>query len=217
MFAEQFLYGTFDLGGLAGSNDPMTLFGIGFSMPLNLYFDPVSKEADDNSFPFYFGVHFNLVEMFGSMDFQTMYNDYNTTYNTGWPLYYSYTVPHYSEVTDTLSMMMMNLNIGWQIGVQGGINLGSAIKFVPYLDISQDVYALNLMTMSAIYTDLDSSSSENLGPLPVTMAPGFDIILRKVGLSLGAMWQTTKLENGEMKQFNVHLRWSETFRSICGL
>lgn len=216
MFAEQLIYGTFDMGGFGGSGDPMTMFGIGFSMPLNLYFDGVSKEADDNSFPIYFGLHFNLMEMFGTMDFQTMWNDYNTYQYI--PFYGYITIPHYSEVTDTLTMMMMNLNIGWQIGVQGGINLGSAIKFVPYLDISQDVYALSLMTMSAIYTDIDNSTSENLGPLPITAAPGFDIILRKLGLSLGAMWQTTKLETGgEFKQFNVHLRWSETFRSICGL
>ena len=222
MLTEQIIFGTFDMGDM-GLKDatPFTMFGFGMYVPVNFYFDPISKEADDNSFPLFFGPHVSLTEMFGTMSYKYNWHDYDIRHSIWIPIpgyWYRWYEPHYTEVTDTATMMMLGINVGWQAGLQYGLNLGDYIKFLPYVSLSQEVVAWSMMDMFATYNDdMDSSSSTNMGPLPVSFAPGFDIIMRKFGLSLGAAFQTTKTDSGDMKQINVHLRWSEKFRSICGL
>jgi len=160
----------------------------------------------------YFGIHGAMMFMSGRMTFETTVLDHYN--NTGPPFYISY--PVYADVTDTLTLDMLQVQIGWHAGIQYGLNLGDQLKFIPYLNLSQDVYNLSMVTETAIYSPIDSSTSTNLGVLPVAVAPGFDFVLRKLGLSLGGAYQTSKQAGGSMKQLNLHFRWVKKFRSICG-
>ena len=201
-FSEQLIMGSIDAGGSDAS-----LFGMGIGMPFNIIFDPMSHSGDDNSLPMYFGPHVNAMMISGSFEYQYTYIDYvwNGTFNQ----------PVVRTKTTTASIMVSSFNMGWHMGIQYGLNLGDAVKIIPYIDISQDIVALSAFSMYGL--GLSSSSSSNIGPLPVTMMPGFDIVLRQLGLSLGGAAQTMKQPGGDMKQFNLHLRFTQKFRSICGL
>jgi len=206
--AFQLIYGTLDTGG----SDRFSLFGEGFTLPLTWYYDPLSQDDDDNSLPIYIGVHGGMMLLSGRMSFETTVLDHYDS--TGPPFYISY--PVYRNVTDTLTLDMLQVQIGWHAGIQYGLNLGDQLKVIPYVNLSQDVYNLSNATESAIYSPIHSSTSTNLGVLPVAVAPGFDVVLRKIGLSLGAAYQSTSQAGGSMKQINLHFHWSRKFRSICG-
>ena len=102
----------------------------------------------------------------------------------------------YLTYYEYISMSMSMINIGWQAGIQYGLNLGPYVKVIPYIDFMQDVIANSTMSMSGIYMDC-TTQSYSLGPMPVAVMPGFDIVLRRLGLSLGGAYQTVKQESGE--------------------
>lgn len=212
--AYQLIYGTFDTsGGIGGggSSNSFTLYGFGYEAPFTMYFDPLSKDSDDNSLPLYAGFGLGLNEMFGSMSFQTAVIDHYETI-------FGFTYPVYKQVTDTMTLAMLQFHVSWHLGIQAGLNLGDYIKVIPYLDVSQQLWTGSLTTISTLYTPAaDSSTFNNLPLLPVTPSPGFDLVARKLGLSLGGAFQTMHQDAGDIRTINLHFRWTEKFRSICGL
>lgn len=196
--------GGFSLGGNAmlilgkgdfGGGSEMTMFGEGFGVQPNWYFDLKGDEEDDFSLPVYFGPHLSLNMLMGS---------------------YSYYTPY----TGTVSVFMTATTImyGWQAGIQAGVNLNDYIKFVPYLDFSQELGGTVGTSMSSSYGS--SSTSLSIKSMPVAMSPGFDFKLRKVNLSLGGAIQNSKSASGtgeKTKTTVFHLRFQTKFRSICGI
>ncbi len=204
LMAAQFIVGDADIGEMSGgfSSGKFTMAGAGFNFPVNLFIDPLSEDTDDPSLPIYAGIHLGMSMLTGSFtmsiptgfDMATMsliYRDYVTT------------------------ILMTTGTAGWQMGVQAGINLGPYLKFVPYVDISQELFMAVGTSMTNAF-DSSSTSSGNLGPMPVSLMPGFDLILRKYGLSLGGAYKTMKQDSGDMKMFNLHFRFTKKFKSICG-
>ena len=225
----QFIYGSLETGDSGGGgSDPFTLYGFGTNFPLNWYVDLLSDDVDDNSLPVFFGVHAGTMQMFGSMDYPARIIDHYDKIVIGPPINYTYYIPVYADITATQDLSIMQVQVGWQVGAQWGVNLGPYFKVIPYLTISQDVVNYNMTDISTSYSRYSQYAADpgppdaisikgNLGALPITIAPGFDIILRKLGVSLGGAWKSTEQAGGDMKQFNLHLRWSTKFRSICGL
>lgn len=181
------------LGDFGGTD--LTMFGQGAGIQPNWYFDLKGDEEDDFSLPFYFGPHLSANYMFGSL------------YGTGYSAYF------------TASTIMY----GWQAGIQAGVNVGEYVKFIPYLDFSQEVGGTVGTTTSIYYTsayipDSSDSTSTSIKSMPVAMQPGFDIQLRKVNLSLGGAVQNSKNAGGTKTKTTVfHLRFQHKFRSICGI
>ncbi|MEK7475972.1 MAG: hypothetical protein AAB152_10125 [Candidatus Coatesbacteria bacterium] len=174
----------------------MSIFGFGESFPVNVFIDPLSKDSDDNSMPIYAGLHFNFVDMIGSSSYS--YTDYwgrrQTVYST---------------------MMMMALMYGFQAGIQLGLNLGSALKFIPYVDFSMEMGGLTLVSVTS--GGYSFSSSASLPSQPIVATPGFDLLLRPLNLSLGGAYQTVNEASGnKQKTLMLHLRFVKKFRSICG-
>jgi len=177
-----------------GAGSEMTMFGEGFGIQPNWYFDLKGDEEDDFSLPVYFGPHVNLNMLMGSASTVIL----GTTYTT--------------FITATSIMY------GWQAGIQAGINLNDSIKFVPYVDFSQEVGGGIATSMSS--SGFSSSDSVSVKSMPVTMSPGFDFKLRKVNLSLGGAIQNSKSASGtgeKTKTVVFHLRFQTKFRSICGI
>lgn len=206
-FSEQIILGSMNMGDTDAS-----LFGIGIGMPFNVIFDPMSHSGDDNSLPMYAGFHMSTMMMGGSFETDYMYLDHFEYVGISpWGVW----VPVYETTKITATLSVSTVNLGWHMGIQYGLNLGDAVKIIPYIDFSQEVVAMSAFSVSTAYDSMSNSSSN--GPLPLTMMPGFDIVLRQLGLSLGGASQTMKQEGGDMKQFNLHLRFTQKFRSICGL
>jgi hypothetical protein len=185
-----FIVGSVNTGGGfggPGSSSNLTMFGMGESFMLNLFLDPLSRDMDDNSLPVYLGGHFNFFTLFGSQ-------------------------------TD-FSMSTFVVTFGIQFGIQAGLNLNETIKFIPYVDFNYDMggSALTSITVRTPYGTFAGSTSTSLGSQPLAVAPGFDILLRPYGLSLGGAYQVSKsVEGGDQKTINLHLRFVKRFRSICG-
>lgn len=196
--------GGFSLGGnimlILGKGDfggggEMTMFGEGFGIQPNWYFDLKGDEEDDFSLPIYFGPHINLNMLMGS---------------------FSQTIPYYGTVSTFITAT--TVMYGWQAGIQAGVNLNDSIKFVPYVDFSQEVGGGVATSMSS--SGYSSSDSVSIKSMPVTMSPGFDFKLRKVNLSLGGAIQNSKSASGtgeKTKTTVFHLRFQTKFRSICGI
>lgn len=182
--------GSFDLGG-TGSTD-ITMFGEGFGGQFNFYFDMYGDEEDNTSVPFYFGPHVNMNMMMGSIDISG---------------------PGYS---DSVFITVTSIMYGWQAGVQAGLNLTDSVKFIPYVDFSQEVGGSVGTSMSSSY--FSSSTSQSVKSMPVVMTPGFDFMFRKIGLSLGGAFQNSKsASDKDVKTTMLHLRWQKKFHSICGI
>ena len=207
-FAMQGVFGSMNYPNpISGDTIDVGLYGMGFYIPFNFFYDGLSKEADDASLPVYFGLHVGMNNMSGSFSYT-----YQVPYIYGWPPKIGY-MTYYEYISMSMSM----INIGWQAGIQYGLNLGPYIKVIPYIDFMQDVIANSTMSMSGIYMD-STTQSYSLGPMPVAVMPGFDIVLRRLGLSLGGAYQSVKQESGaNTKTTNIHLRFTRKFRSICGL
>ena len=173
----------------------MTMFGEGFGLQPNWYFDLKGDEEDDFSLPVYFGPHLSLNMLMGSV---------NTT------------IPGYGTYSTFITVG--TIMYGWQAGIQAGVNLNDYFKFVPYVDFSQEVGGSVSTSVSANgYSD---STSVSVKSMPVTMSPGFDFKLRKVNLSLGGAIQNSKSASGtgeKTKTTVFHLRFQTKFRSICGI
>lgn len=177
------------------SGTSVTLFGEGFGIQPNWYFDLKGDEEDDFSLPVYFGPHVNLNMLMGSF----------STY-----------IPYYGTVSTFITAT--TVMYGWQAGIQAGVNLNDSIKFVPYLDFSQEVGGGVATSMTS--SGYSSSDSVSIKSMPVTMSPGFDFKLRKVNLSLGGAIQNSKSASGtgeKTKTTVFHLRFQTKFRSICGI
>ena len=197
--------GKFDAAG-TGTKSTLGLFGMGFSLQPNIYFDLFGQDEDDFSLPIYFGPHLNLNTMFGSMT------------QTSRQPYICGTSVCYRNVATYISISMSMVTYGWQAGVQAGINLGDGVKFVPYLDFSQDAGGTATTSVSTSYGS--TSTSTPIKAMPVAMTPGFDLMFRDSGFSLGGASQA--LENAtkggaKTKTIIVNLRWTKKFRSICGI
>src|SRR5678810_1064963 len=143
--AGQLIYGSLDTGG----TDPFNLYGFGTSVPLNWFFDPISHDEDDNSLPMYFGVHAGTMQMAGSMSYTAQIIDHYD--KVGFSPFYFY-IPAYADVTATTHLSMMQVQLGWQCGIQWGINLGAYLKAIPYLDVSQDVYNYSTTDIYTTYS-----------------------------------------------------------------
>ncbi|MDD5210091.1 MAG: hypothetical protein PHV36_11935 [Elusimicrobiales bacterium] len=173
----------------------MTMFGEGFGVQPNWYFDLKGDEEDDFSLPIYFGPHVNLNMLMGSA---------------------SQYIPYYGTVTTYLTAT--TIMYGWQAGIQAGVNLNDYIKFVPYVDFSQEIGGA--VATSITSSGYSSSTSVSIKSMPVTMSPGFDFKLRKVNLSLGGAIQNSKSATGtgeKTKTTVFHIRFQTKFRSICGI
>ncbi|MDP2866658.1 MAG: hypothetical protein Q8O90_10475, partial [Elusimicrobiota bacterium] len=195
--------GGFSLGGnimlILGKGDfgggtETTMFGEGFGIQPNWYFDLKGDEEDDFSLPVYFGPHVSLNMLMGS-----------------------FSGPGYSAFMTATTVMY-----GWQAGIQAGVNLNDSIKFIPYLDFSQEVGGGvgTSISYSSTYGGGATSTSMSIKSMPVTMSPGFDFKLRKVNLSLGGAIQNSKSASGtgeKTKTTVFHLRFQTKFRSICGI
>lgn len=177
-----------------GGGTETTMFGEGFGVQPNWYFDLKGDEEDDFSLPIYFGPHVNLNMLMGSISQTILGKTYTTNITVGTIMY------------------------GWQAGIQAGVNLNDYIKFIPYLDFSQE---LGGAVGTSIYSSYGSSSdSVSIKSMPVAMSPGFDFKLRKVNLSLGGAIQNSKSASGtgeKTKTTVFHLRFQTKFRSICGI
>lgn len=194
--------GGFSLGGnallLLGTGDfgggDMTMFGEGVGIQPNWFFDLQGDEEDDFSLPFYFGPHLTMNYMMGSMSGSVGGYSYSTFITVGTIMY------------------------GWQAGLQAGINMGDYIKFVPYIDFSQELGgSVGTSISSTYYSD---STSVSIKSMPVAAQPGFDFQFRKINLSLGGAIQNSKSASGtgeKVKTTVFHLRFQHKFRSICGI
>lgn len=181
--------GSIDAG--TGKTDLM-MFGEGFGGQFNFYFDMYGDEEDNLSVPFYFGPHVNMNMMMGSVDISG---------------------PGYS---DSVLITVTSIMYGWQAGVQAGLNLTDSVKFIPYVDFSQEVGGSVGTSMSSSYGS--SSTSQSVKSMPVAMTPGFDFMFRKIGLSLGGAFQNSKsASDKDVKTTMFHLRWQKKFHSICGI
>lgn len=179
-------------GGSTGTE--MTMFGEGLGFQPNWYFDLAGEEEDDLSLPFYFGPHLTGNMMMGSVSSTIAGRTYSTFITVG------------------------SLMYGWQAGLQAGLNMGEYVKFIPYVDFSQELGGSVATSMSSSYGS--SSTSVSVKSMPVAMAPGFDFRLRKVNLSLGGAIQNSKSASGtgeKVKTTVFHLRFQTKFRSICGI
>lgn len=194
--------GGFSLGGNAMlilgtgkfSGTSLTMFGEGFGVQPNWYFDLKGDEEDDFSLPFYFGPHVTFNMLMGSISTTVLGNTYSTFINVATIMY------------------------GWQAGIQAGVNLNDSVKFVPYLDFSQEVGGAVGTSMTS--SGYSSSTSVSIKSMPVTMSPGFDFKLRKINLSLGGAIQNSKSASGtgeKTKTVVIHARFQTKFRSICGI
>ncbi|MBI4352070.1 MAG: hypothetical protein HY550_11575 [Elusimicrobia bacterium] len=176
------------------SGTSTTLFGEGLGLQPNWYFDLRGDEEDDFSLPVYFGPHVSANFMAGSFS-QTVFGTSYTTYIT-----------------------VATIMYGWQAGIQAGVNLNDSIKFIPYVDFSQEIGgAVGTSITSSGYS---SSTSVSVKALPVTMSPGFDFKLRKINLSLGGAIQNSKSASGTGEKTRttvIHARFQTKFRSICGI
>lgn len=196
--------GGFSLGGnvmlIVGNGDfgggsKMTMFGEGFGIQPNWYFDLKGDEEDDFSLPIYFGPHVNFNMLMGSF----------STY-----------IPTVGTVSTFLTAT--SIMYGWQAGIQAGVNLNDSVKFIPYVDFSQEIGGGIGTSMSSSFGS--SSTSVSAKSMPVTMSPGFDFKLRKVNLSLGGAIQNSKSASGtgeKTKTTVFHIRFQTKFRSICGI
>lgn len=196
--------GGFSLGGnvmlIVGNGDfgggsKMTMFGEGFGIQPNWYFDLKGDEEDDFSLPIYFGPHVNFNMLMGSF----------STY-----------IPTVGTVSTFLTAT--SIMYGWQAGIQAGVNLNDSVKFIPYVDFSQEIGGGIGTSMSSSFGS--SSTSVSVKSMPVTMSPGFDFKLRKVNLSLGGAIQNSKSASGtgeKTKTTVFHIRFQTKFRSICGI
>ena len=179
-----------------GSGSQMTMFGEGFGVQPNWYFDLKGDDEDDFSLPFYFGPHISMNMLMGS-----------------------FTLPSYGGYGGGSAFVnVATIMYGWQAGIQAGINLNDYIKFVPYIDFSQELGGAVGTTTSA--NGYSSSTSVSIKSMPVASAPGFDFQLRKVNLSLGGAIQNSKSASGtgeSVKTTVFHIRFHTKFRSICGI
>lgn len=176
------------------SGTSLTMFGEGFGIQPNWYFDLKGDEEDDFSLPVYFGPHVNMNFLMGSLS-QTILGTSYTSYIT-----------------------VATIMYGWQAGIQAGVNLNDSVKFIPYLDFSQEVGGTVGTSFSSSYGS--SSTSVSVKSMPVTMSPGFDFKLRKINLSLGGAIQNSKSASGtgeKTKTVVIHARFQTKFRSICGI
>jgi len=179
-----------------GGGSEMTMFGEGFGIQPNWYFDLRGEEEDDFSLPFYFGPHLSMNMLMGSFTTPSVggFGGGSTFITVGTILY------------------------GWQAGLQAGVNLNDYIKFVPYIDFSQEVGGSVGTSFSSSYGS--SSTSVSVKSMPVATSPGFDFKLRKVNLSIGGAIQNSKSASGtgsKVKTTVFHLRFQTKFRSICGI
>ena len=197
--------GGFSLGGNAmiilGSGNfgygKMNMFGEGFGVQPNWYFDLKGDEEDDFSLPIYFGPHVTFNMLMGSVS--SSYTLLGNTY------------------TNSMFITATTIMYGWQAGIQAGVNLNDSIKFIPYVDFSQEAGGSMATSFSSGYGS--GSTSASIKATPVTMSPGFDFKLRKINLSLGGAVQSSKSASGsgeKTKTTVFHLRFQTKFRSICG-
>ena len=189
--------------GFDSTDSEMKMTGMTFGLQPNFYFDLAGKEEDDFSLPFYFGPHLNFSTLFGSFD-------YMNYYTAGWP-------PTLYSYKDTAYLTMFTMMFGWQFGIQAGINLGP-VKFVPYIDFHQELGGS--VSSSVDIGGSSSSSSQSIESTPLSSSPGFDIVFRNIGLSLGGAFNTMKSTSGsgkDVKTTTFHLRWQTKFRSVCGI
>ena len=171
----------------------ITMFGEGFGGQFNFYFDMYGDEEDNFSLPFYFGPHANMNLMMGSVDVSA------------------------GPYSDTIFLTVTTIMYGWQAGVQAGVNLTDSVKFIPYVDFSQELGGSVSTSQSSTYLG-SSSTSLSVKSMPVTMTPGFDFMFRKIGLSLGGALQNSKnASKTKTKTTMLHLRWQKKFHSICGI
>ena len=176
------------------SGTDMTMFGEGFGIQPNWYFDLKGDEEDDFSLPFYFGPHLSANMLMGSVTSSSPYGSYSTLITVGTLMY------------------------GWQAGLQAGVNLGEYVKFIPYIDFSQELGGMVGTSISSSY--YSSSDSVSIKSMPVASQPGFDFKLRKVNLSIGGAIQNSKSADGsgtKTKTTVFHMRFQTKFRSICGI
>lgn len=189
--------------GLGSLDSEMRMTGMTFGMQPNFYFDLAGKEEDDFSLPFYFGPHMNFTMLVGSFEYL-----YPVT--SGWP-------PTITWYKDTAYLTSFTMMFGWQFGIQAGVNLGP-VKFVPYVDFHQELggsVAYSSTMEGSTYSDSQSLKSTSL-----SATPGFDIVFRNIGLSLGGAVNTMKSTSGsgkDVKTTTFHLRWQTKFRSVCGI
>ncbi|MEK7721923.1 MAG: hypothetical protein AAB359_05995 [Elusimicrobiota bacterium] len=197
--------GGFSLGGNAllilgtgkFSGADLTMFGEGVGIQPNWYFDLKGEEEDDFSLPFYFGPHLSANILMGSITSSFGGSSYSTFITVNSVMY------------------------GWQAGIQAGVNLGEYIKFIPYLDFSQELGGSVGTSISNSY--YSSSDSVSIKSMPMAMQPGFDFRLRKINLSLGGAVQSSKSApdaSGKQNKTETtvfHLRFQTKFRSICGI
>jgi hypothetical protein len=189
--------------GLGSTSSEMKMTGMTFGIQPNFYFDLAGKEEDDFSLPFYFGPHMNFTMLVGSFD-------YLYPVVSGWPP----TITYYRDTAYLTSFTMM---LGWQFGIQAGINLGP-VKFVPYVDFHQELGGS--VSYSATMEGSSYSDSQSIKSTSLSATPGFDIVFRNIGLSLGGAVNTMKSTSGsgeDVKTTTFHLRWQTKFRSVCGI
>ncbi|MEW6011843.1 MAG: hypothetical protein AB1602_00435 [Elusimicrobiota bacterium] len=189
--------------GLGSLDSEMRMTGMTFGMQPNFYFDLAGKEEDDFSLPFYFGPHMNFTMLVGSFD-------YLYPVVSGWPP----TIKWYKDTAYLTSFTMM---FGWQFGIQAGVNLGP-VKFVPYVDFHQELGGS--VSYSATMEGSSYSDSQSIKSTSLSATPGFDIVFRNIGLSLGGAVNTMKSTSGsgeDVKTTTFHLRWQTKFRSVCGI
>lgn len=189
--------------GLGSVDSEMRMTGMTYGLQPNFYFDLAGKEEDDFSLPFYFGPHMNFTLLVGSFDY--MYS-----YVAGWP-------PTIYSYKDTAYLTSFTMIFGWQFGIQAGINLGP-LKFVPYVDFHQE---LGGSSSSSVSMNGDTySDSQSIKSTSLSSTPGFDIVFRNIGLSLGGAVNNMKSTSGsgkDVKTTTFHLRWQTKFRSVCGI
>jgi len=221
--------GGFSLGGNAqlilgrgkttatGTSTDLTMVGPGVGLQPNFYFDLYGEEEDGFSLPFYFGPHLSMNAMMGSISFNTIHINYSrcAAWLGGNCLVWGVA----ENVTDTMYITNASMMYGWQAGLQAGINLGDYLKFIPYIDFSQELGGTMGTSTSSTYSG-SSSTSMSIKSMPVASQPGFDIMFRKIGLDLGGAVQNTKNADGsgsKVKTTVFHLRFQKKFRSICGI
>ncbi|MBI4667621.1 MAG: hypothetical protein HY747_00300 [Elusimicrobia bacterium] len=185
-----------------GATAKLNLFGPGLGFGFNFLFDLAGSEEDNFSFPLYFGPHINMSTIFGSMSIKIPYG--TKTYSM------------------TVNITANSMFYGWQGGLQMGANLGP-LKFIPYLDFSQEMGGSvgTTVSYSAAGYSGSTSTSESVSAMPVAMSPGIDIMVRPWGMSVGAVSQVMQKagtkKDEEVKTTVVHLRFTKKFRSICGI
>ncbi|HOJ87231.1 MAG TPA: hypothetical protein PLN68_09935 [Elusimicrobiales bacterium] len=183
--------------GLGSLDSEIRMTGMTYGLQPNFYFDLAGKEEDDFSLPFYFGPHINFTLLVGSFD-------------------YMYSGPFVSY-KDTAYLTSFTMMLGWQFGIQAGINLGP-VKFVAYVDFHQELGGS--VSYSATMEGSTYSDSQSIKSTSLSATPGFDIVFRNIGLSLGGAVNTMKSTSGsgkDVKTTTFHLRWQTKFRSVCGI